>query len=149
MHFNGTPLNAHVIKCIAVTRTLVQDWAENLFTNPTLMQSLFPTGKAKNGNRNNKEIWKSMRLWVQQAASKSSRTTWAWFKSFPLKIEALKITTERIQNAEISQPEILLRSRTKWPIWRTPKSRGEPTWGFTKKVVAKSRDSEGAPGFQL
>jgi len=34
-------------------------------------------------------------------------------------------------------------------IWRTPKSRGEPTWGFTKKVVAESRDSEGAPGFQL
>ncbi len=29
---------------------------------------------------------------------KSSRKTWAWFKSFPLKIEALKITTERIQN---------------------------------------------------
>jgi len=33
--------------------------------------------------------------------------------------------------------------------WRTPKSRGEPTWGFTKKVVAESRDSEGALGFQL
>ncbi len=31
---------------------------------------------------------------------KSSRTTWAWFKSFPLKIEALKITTKRIQNTK-------------------------------------------------
>jgi len=34
-------------------------------------------------------------------------------------------------------------------FWRTPKSRGELTWRFTKKVVAESRDSEGAPGFQL
>jgi hypothetical protein len=56
MHFNGTPLNAHAIRRIVVTRTLVQDGAKNLSTNPTLMHSLFPTGKAKNGNRNNKEI---------------------------------------------------------------------------------------------
>jgi hypothetical protein len=101
MHFNGTPLNAHAIRCIAVTHTLVQDWAKNLSPNPALMHSLFPMGRAKNGNRKNKEILKSMRLWVQQGASKSSRTTWAWFKNFPLKIEALKITTGKIQNTEI------------------------------------------------
>jgi hypothetical protein len=120
MHFNGTPLDAHAIRCIAVTRTLVQDWAENLSTNPTLMHSLFPTDIAKNGNINNKEIWKSMKLRVQRAASKSLRTTQAWFKSFPLKIKALKLTTERIQNTKIFEPEILLHSRTKWPIHMLP-----------------------------
>jgi len=33
-------------------------------------------------------------------------------------------------------------------LWRTPKSRGEPTWGVHQSVVVENWDSEGAPNFQ-